>query len=184
MTKAAFYITWIDDDLYGIYICSFCFCILNTNKTCDIVSSIVVKYCFIFGCFALKLAVAETVCCWQNPMLVNKTTTTWICSIVIIYLKWNIIVIIIYFGRAGHNKPANIPGLNPINKKIIRILKISSDFLIVLLSKYSEENFQKYLQSAAPKYLVWKCSNFLKKFGGSKFSDFCPNISQGSDFCW
>ena len=147
MTKAAFYITWIDDDLYGIYICSCCFCILNTNKTCDIVSSIVVKYCFIFGCFALKLAVAETVCCWQNPMLVNKTTTTWICSVVMIYLKWNKIVII-YFGRAGHNKTANIPRLtqqkNSQNSdKILRFLKISSDFLIVLLSKYSEENFKK-----------------------------------------
>ena len=38
--------------------------------------------------------------------------------------------------------------------KIFRILKISPDFQIVFLSKYSEENFQKFVQPAAPKYFV------------------------------
>ena len=52
------------------------------------------------------------------------------------------------------------PGLNPINKKyqnsdkILIFLKISSDFQIVFLSKYSDRNFQKYVQPAAPKYFV------------------------------
>ena len=51
-----------------------------------------------------------------------------------------------------------IPGINPNNKKILRILKISSDFQNAFLSIYSENNFQKSVQPAAPKHFVCKCS--------------------------
>ena len=36
--------------------------------------------------------------------------------------------------------------------KILRFLTISTDFQIVFLSKFSEENIQKSVQPAAPKY--------------------------------
>ena len=62
--------------------------------------------------------------------------------------------------------------------KIIIILKISSDFQNVFLSKYSEENFQKSVQPATPKYFVWNFSDFLKKLVSSKFLDFCQKITQ------
>ena len=55
------------------------------------------------------------------------------------------------------------PGLNPINNKILRILKISTDFQIVFLSKFSEEKFQKSVQPAAPKNFVWKFLRFFEK---------------------
>ena len=57
-------------------------------------------------------------------------------------------------------------GLNPKNKKIIRILKISSDFQDVFLSKNLLENFQKSVQPAAPKCLDWKFLRFSEKIGG------------------
>ena len=52
--------------------------------------------------------------------------------------------------------------------KILRFLKISSDFQIVFLSKFSEENFQKSFQPAAPKYFVWKFLRFSEKIGQLK----------------
>ena len=65
-----------------------------------------------------------------------------------------------------------IPGLNPTNKKNLRILKIFSDFQIMFLSKYSEENFQKSVQPAAPKYFVWEFLRFSEKIGGFKIIRF------------
>ena len=64
--------------------------------------------------------------------------------------------------------------------QILRFLKISTDFQIVLLSKYSEENFQKSVQPAAPKKCVRNFYRFSEKIGGFKilrflsenFSDF------------
>ena len=49
------------------------------------------------------------------------------------------------------------------SNKILRFLTISTDFLIVFLSKYSEENFQKSVQPAATKYFVWKFLRFSNK---------------------
>ena len=86
-------------------------------------------------------------------------------------------------------------GLNPVNIKILRILtrsqisdkilkflKISSDFQNVFLSKYSEENFLKSLQPAAPKYFVWKFLRLSEKISGFKSLRFlliglCPGFS-------
>ena len=39
--------------------------------------------------------------------------------------------------------------------QILRFLKISTYFLFAFLSKYSDKNFQKSVQPAAPKYFVW-----------------------------
>ena len=55
------------------------------------------------------------------------------------------------------------PGLNPINKKILKFLTISTNFQIVFLSKYSEENFQKSVQPAAQKDFVPKISQTFWK---------------------
>ena len=59
-----------------------------------------------------------------------------------------------------------------ISDQILRFLKISTDFQIVFLSKYSEENFQKSVQPVAPKNLSEKFSNFSKKIGGFKLLTF------------
>ena len=84
-----------------------------------------------------------------------------------------------------------LPGLNPTNKKnsqnsdkILKILKISSDLQNVFLLKYSEENFQKNVQPAAPKYVVWKFLRFSKKIGGFKIFEFLSENFLNSDFCW
>ena len=66
--------------------------------------------------------------------------------------------------------------LNPFIKKILRILIKFSDFQNVFLSKYSDKNFQKSVQPAAPKYFVWEFLRFSKKICGFKilrfFSEF------------
>ena len=56
--------------------------------------------------------------------------------------------------------------------KILRFLTISTDFQIVFLSKYSEENFQKSVQPVAPKYFVLKFLRLSEKIGGFKIFRF------------
>ena len=56
----------------------------------------------------------------------------------------------------------------------------------------NSENFLRF-SNCVPIKIFWgkfseilseNFSDFLKKIGGSKFSDFCQKISQNSDFCW
>ena len=47
-----------------------------------------------------------------------------------------------------------------------------SIFQNVFLSKYSEKNFQKSVQPAAPKYFVQKFHRYSEKFGGFKIFRF------------
>ena len=56
--------------------------------------------------------------------------------------------------------------------KILRFLKISFYFQNVFGSKYSEENFRKSVQPAAPKYFVWKFLRFSEKICGFKILRF------------
>ena len=81
------------------------------------------------------------------------------------------------------------PGLNPINKTILRILKKISDFWkfpqIFKLSSYQNfqrEFFRNLSNLLHQNTLFGNFSDFLKKLVGSKFSNFCQKISQNSDF--
>ena len=49
---------------------------------------------------------------------------------------------------------------------------MSTDSLILFLSKYSEENFQKSVQPDAPNNFVWKFLRFSEKIDGFKIFRF------------
>ena len=73
--------------------------------------------------------------------------------------------------------------LPAVNKKILRFLKISSDFQNVFLSKYYEKIYRNLSSKQHQNILSGNFSDFLKKLVGAKFSDFCLKIYQNSDFC-
>ena len=65
--------------------------------------------------------------------------------------------IIAVFTRARSHKHKN----SHYSDKILKILKISPDFQNVFLSNYSEENFKKSVQPAAPNYALVTTAQIL-----------------------